>query len=236
VHDLERHAFGAAWLDRRQRGNNIQSIASTPEVFTSVSPSRLFLRALANTLFQERAQKNLVNSEDTLNGYREYEHAKDDIYRMREQGERGWCENIEQMRRAQEAAEKHVEICRQVQFLKKYLETTPLTTGLLMMRMPATLNDFPRRPSPPTPTPKRRQYRRYLNEAEEHETLQITRTNLLGARLKANRQEILEKNAVKENERLQLLDKVGIKSVDEIPGLMPQKRPSSENLRVRFDL
>lgn len=219
MHDLERHAFGAAWLDLRQRGNNVESVASTPEVFTS-----------------ERAQKNLVNSEDTLNGYKEYEHVKDSIYRMREQGERGWCENIEQMRRAQEAAEQHVEICRQVQFLKNYVETTPLTTGRLVMRMPTTLNDIPRRPTPPTPTPKRRQYRRYINEAEEHETLQITRTNLLGARLRANHQELLEKNAIKENERLQLLDKVGVKNVDEIPGLVPQKSPSSENLRVRFDL
>jgi hypothetical protein len=191
---------------------------------------------LANTVFQERAQKKLARSEDALDGYGEYEHMKDSIYRMRAEGESGWCENIEQMRRAQEAAEKHIEICRQVQFLKNYVETTPLTTGRLMMRMPATLNDTPRRPIPPTPTPKRRQYRRYIDEAEEHETLQITRTNLLGARLKANRQELLEKNAVKENERLQLLDKVGIKSVDEIPGLMPQKRPSCENLRVRFDL
>lgn len=36
MHDLERHGFGAAWRDRRQRGNIQQSVASTPEVFTSV--------------------------------------------------------------------------------------------------------------------------------------------------------------------------------------------------------
>jgi hypothetical protein len=35
--DLERHGFGAAWGDRRQRGNVVESTASTPEVFTSVN-------------------------------------------------------------------------------------------------------------------------------------------------------------------------------------------------------
>jgi hypothetical protein len=41
MRDLERHGFGAAWCDRRQRGNITESIASTPEVFTSVSASKL---------------------------------------------------------------------------------------------------------------------------------------------------------------------------------------------------
>jgi hypothetical protein len=37
MRDLERHGFGAAWCDRRERGNASQSVASTPEVFTSVN-------------------------------------------------------------------------------------------------------------------------------------------------------------------------------------------------------
>jgi hypothetical protein len=235
MRDLERHGFGAAWCDRRERGNASPSIASTPEVFTSVSPRKLAQWPWLNSLFQERVQKNLVNPEDPRNGYREYEYVKDNIYRMREQGERGWNENIEQLRRAQEVAEKHIEVCRQIYFLKEYLENHTLPGDRqLVMRMPATLKDIPRGPTPPTPTPKRRQYRRYIDEAEEHETLQITRTNLLGARLKSEHQSLLDETAGKENERLQLLNRVGIQSVDEIPGLIP-RRPSCENLRVRFD-
>jgi hypothetical protein len=155
---------------------------------------------------------------------------KDNIYRMREQGERGWNETIEQLRRAQEVADRHIEICRQIHFLKEYLENhTFLGDKRLVMRMSATLKDIPRRPTPPTPTPKRRQYRRYINEAEEHETLQITRMNLLGARLKSDHRSLLDETAVKENERLQLLNKVGIQSVDDIPGLVP-RRPSCDDL------
>jgi hypothetical protein len=155
---------------------------------------------------------------------------------MREQGEHGWKENMAQIQRAQEAADKYIETCRQIQFLQNYLENqTTVEDRRLVMRMPATLNGMPRVPTPPTPTPKRRQYHRYIDEAEEYETLQITRTNLLGARLKLERHDLMRKTAVKENERLQLLEKVGIQSVDEIPGLMPRKRPSWENPRVRFD-
>ncbi len=36
MQDLELHGFGAAWVDRQQRGDVVQSTVSTPESFTSV--------------------------------------------------------------------------------------------------------------------------------------------------------------------------------------------------------
>jgi hypothetical protein len=154
---------------------------------------------------------------------------------LREEGERSWAQNITQMQRAQEAAERRIELSREVYFLKFYLEQTPnAVTPTLVMGIPATLKDTPRAPSPPSPTPKRRQYRRYMNEAEEYENLHIVRTNLLGARLKSEYQEILDDIGVREKEKSQLLERFGVKSIDEILGLMPKRKISCENLRGEY--
>ncbi len=170
-----------------------------------------------------------------MSGYGEYECAKEGVFRLREEVERGWVQNIAQMQKVQEAAEKRIELSRQIFFLKFHLEQTlKAVNPTLVMKIPATLKDMPRAPSPPSPTPQRGQYRRYLDEAEEHGNLQVARTKLLGARLKSEYQEILDDLRLREKEKSELLEKLGVKSVRGIPGLIPRRKVSSENLRGEY--
>jgi hypothetical protein len=150
---------------------------------------------------------------------------------LREEGERGWIQNIAQIQSAQEAAERRIELSREVFFLKVHLEHSPKAVSpALVMGIPATLKDCPRASSPPSPTPKRRQYRRYMDEAEEREHLQVTRTNLVSARLKSEYQEILDDIRLIEKEKTKLLEKLGVKTIDEVPRLMPRREVSRDNL------
>jgi hypothetical protein len=151
-----------------------------------------------------------------------YEEVKENICRIREEGQRVWQENMAQLQEAQEFAERRIEIYRQIHFLKEYLENNSMSGP--RMKIPATLKDIPRAPTPPTPTPKRTQYRRYIDEAEEQETIQLIRAKLLAARLKTEYETLQDDVEPREKERLQLLDKLGIQSVDEIPGLMPDRK------------
>lgn len=160
---------------------------------------------------------------------------KDNICRTREEGQRVWEQNLAKLQEAQELAEKRIEIYRQIHFLKEHLANNQMA-GMPVMRMPASIKDIPRAPTPktPTPSPRRKQYRRYIDEAEEHETLQLIRAKLLGARLEAEFETLFDDVEPVEKERLQLLDKLGIQSVDEIQGLMPDRK-LFEKPRVRFD-
>ncbi|KAE9375745.1 hypothetical protein N431DRAFT_206860 [Stipitochalara longipes BDJ] len=139
---------------------------------------------------------------------------------------------------AQQSAERRTEIYREIHFMKKHLEDHPIPDNA-PMRIPAALNDITRAPTPPTPlttptpTPKRKQYHRYIDEAEESDTIHLNKAKLLGARLKSEYEAILDDIARREKERLRLLKKLGIRNVNEIPGLMPN-RQRSENPRVQF--
>jgi hypothetical protein len=157
-----------------------------------------------------------------LDGARIYETVKENICRIREEAQCVWQENLAQLQEAQEFAERRIEIYRQIHFLKEYLENNSMSGP--RMKIPATLKDIPRAPTPPTPTPRRTQYRRYIDEAEEQETLQLIKAKLLGARLKTEYETLQDDVEPREKERLQLLDRLGIQSVDEIPGLMPDRK------------
>jgi hypothetical protein len=169
---------------------------------------------------------------------RDFECAKGTIFRLREDGERGWTKNLIQMQGIQDLAEQRIELSREVFFLKLHLEqAAEAVSPNLVMGIPANLEDTPRAPSPPTPAPtwrRRRQYLRFTNEAREHENLQIARTALVSARLDSEYQDILDDMGDTQKKKAQLLQKLGIKSVNEIPGLVPRKKSPCENLRAQF--
>lgn len=173
----------------------------------------------------------MARLDDLLIGDGEYENSKNNIYKLRGEGEHRWKETTTHMHRAQEEAEKRIELCRQVHFLKQYLKNIS-TRESAVMRIPSTLTDIPLDTPPATPTPKR-QYGRYLDEAEEYEAIQLTRATLMTSRLQSEYELLREHNAVKEKERDQLMEKLGIESIAQIQALIP-KRASGENIRVQF--
>ena len=130
---------------------------------------------------------------------------------------------------AQQSAERRSEIYLQVQRMKKYIAEHPIPHNALM-RIPADIDDSPRASTPPTPIPRRRKYRRYMEEAEENDTIALNKARLLGARLKSEHEAILKDIEPAEGERLQLLKQLGINSVDEIKEIMPQGRTIQDPL------
>jgi len=130
---------------------------------------------------------------------------------------------------AQQSAERRSEICLQIQRMKKYIAEHQ-TPHNALMRMPADLDDAPRAATPPTPTPRRRKYRRYMDEAEESDTIHLNKARLLGARLKSEHEAILDDIEPAERERSRLLKQLGISSVDEIEELMPEKKTARDPL------
>jgi len=186
-------------------------------------------------LSQENARKNLAHRDGHVISYSDFECAKETIFKLREDGERGWERNLVQMHRVQNLAEKRIDLNREVFFLKLHLkQAAEAVSPNLVMGIPANLKDTPRAPSPPTPTPKCRQYQRFMDEAKEHENIQIARTTLIRARLDSEYQEIMDDIGDTQKEKTQLLKKLGIRSVDELPGLMPRKKSPCENLRAEF--
>jgi hypothetical protein len=153
----------------------------------------------------------------------EYEHIKQNIFNLRAEAQEVWQEIMVQLHKAQHSAEHRIELYREIYFLKKYIKNHPNTHDA-PIRIPATLNDVPRAPTPPTPTLRRKQYQRYIIEAEASDTIHLNKARLLGARLKSDHESILNDIEPGERERLRLLKMLGIRNVHEFPRLMPRRK------------
>jgi hypothetical protein len=153
-----------------------------------------------------------------------YEEVKYNICRLRDEGQRAWQKGMAQLQKAQELAEARIKLYRQIHFLEEYIKNNSIPAPPL--KISASFQDIPPAPKPPVPTPrpKRRQYRRYIDEMVEQETIQLIKAKLLGARLELEYETLLGDVESREKERLQLLGKIGIQSVDEISGFMPDRK------------
>lgn len=175
---------------------------------------------------QEKARENLARKEDPD----AYDKLADTLFKVRNEVHQAWDENLESVAKAQEAADKSLDLHREVAFLKKYLEQFPPNTP--RMRIPSDLNDSPRAPSPPSPTPRCRQYAQYMEQEIARGHLALNRNAAMFERIRDGHGEILDKSAALEREKARLLKKAGVRSTADIPGLIPNRVYSPQ---VNFD-
>jgi len=166
-------------------------------------------------------------------GMEEYNGQKETIFDLRDERQQAIEQNLQKFLRAHEAADMRVSLNREVYFLKNYLEQIQTPT--------LSFGWFSSTETPPTPTPKpraeerkHRQYKRYLDENIEMENLMVTRARMMDARLSSELQDIMIDIQQALAQKHELLTKIGITSPADIPGLIPQRKPSSDNLRGEF--
>jgi len=137
---------------------------------------------------------------------------------------------MEFVEKAQEAAAKFLDLHKDVVFLNKHLEQFPPDTP--RMRFPSNPRDTPRAASPPSPTPKRRQYPRYMEQEIARGSVALNKNAAIHERIRNEYEDVLDKSTALEREKAKLLKQAGVKNTADIPGLIPKK---GYNPRVNFN-
>ncbi|KAH7407398.1 hypothetical protein BKA64DRAFT_666481 [Cadophora sp. MPI-SDFR-AT-0126] len=227
--DLDLQAF-----NNNQTHKPRPSIASTPEVFNSENGIRNIAPELGDFHIGEQM----------------YEDSRHKISNLRTERQYNTAQLFLRADAAKATAEQRIQLGREVFFLKDRLSSMPpprdISTPPPSTPSPPNLNNnlptgqfnnsyYPR--SPPKPKLRRRtQYQRYLREEIEREETAVNKTKQFQKRIDEEHQEILEEMRELQVTKDQLLGALGVRSVSDLPGLIPKRETSGRDLRAQFGL
>jgi hypothetical protein len=149
--------------------------------------------------------------------------------------------NVSTFNRANTAAEHLINLNREVFFLQdRVVKCTPPQTST-NTQTPRSVNSSCTNlepsisPSPPPPARRpRRQYRRYLKESEEQEKIAVNKTRKVEERLNSEFHNILSDIEDLRSKKDELLDRLGVESIEAIPDLIPHRKFPKSDLRAEF--
>lgn len=149
--------------------------------------------------------------------------------------------NVLTFHRANTAAEHLINLNREIFFLQdRVARCTPPQTAT-NTQTPKSVNSSCTNlepsisPSPPPPPRRpRRQYRRYLKESEEREKIAVNKTRKVEERLNSEFHSILSDIEDLRSQKDELLNRLGIESIEAIPDLVPHRKFPKSDLRAEF--
>lgn len=139
---------------------------------------------------------------------------------------------------AHDAADRRVQISREVFFLKQVLASpsgVPLPTSTIPYS-PSSKSPDPITPDQPIDisktippgAPLKKHYKRYLDEQLSDAEITYRKTKMLGQRVEGEHKEIFDEIAELMREKAELLRKLGVEEAEDVPGLMPGKGRGDE--------
>ncbi|KAL2073577.1 hypothetical protein VTL71DRAFT_10903 [Oculimacula yallundae] len=245
--DLDNQAFSNGQLY-----GPASSIASTPEVFNSVSPPHKPDILIKLIKPQENGIRNIAPKlGDVQTGVMIYEDTRQKVDALRNEIQLGGLQLFNTADAAKDVAEQRTQLGREVFFLQDRLASMPPLPppSSIATATPTTTHDHlshhqvdgPTSPASPSPRPqlrRRTQYQRYMREELSRSETAATKTREFTKKLEIEHQEILDDIEKLRIEKEELLAQLGVSSLSDLPGLIPVRVEdgSERELRAQFGL
>ncbi|PBP22002.1 hypothetical protein BUE80_DR007104 [Diplocarpon rosae] len=211
------------------------SLPDPPHMLSSISTP---------SVYNSEAGVRNLGSNASLAGKQHYDTAKHAIELQRAQVEGRDAQLFATADAAKQAAEARTLLAQEI-FLNARVAQSPPAP-------PSSPPSFPSRkkhvtsPGPSSPrdaakssarSPKRKkQYERYIAEELERQAIAVRKTEQYQKRLDDEHQEILREIEGLKIVKDRLLVRLGVGTVDQLPGLIPKREPSGRDLRTQFGL